>query len=161
VALDVTSGALDWFQQAIPHDIFDHDLIHSLLVDVRSGSGTRRIAVATGKGGKVIGHDVDSGATLWTTPVGIHQNDDLTSLSGPTVVLPGTFGGVLTPPAAADGVVYVAVLNAPSTYEPTVPEVIGGDVGTMPGEVVAVDAATGSILWDVQVPGDPTGGATV
>jgi glucose dehydrogenase len=161
VALDVASGALDWFQQAIPHDIFDHDLVHALLVDVRAGGGTRRIAVATGKGGKVIGHDVDSGAVLWTTPVGIHQNDDLTELPGPTVVLPGTFGGVLTPPAAADGVVYVATLNAPSTYEPTVPEIIGGDVGTMDGEVVAIDAASGAVLWDTTVAGDPTGGATV
>lgn len=161
VALDLKTGALDWYQQAIPHDIFDHDLIHSLLVDVKEGGRTRRIAVATGKGGKVIGHDIDTGATLWTTPVGIHQNDDLTSLEGPTVVFPGTFGGVLTPPAAADGVVFVATLNAPSTYEPSVPEVIGGDVGTGDGQVVAIDAATGAIVWDVIVPGDPTGGATV
>lgn len=161
VALDLKTGALDWYQQAIPHDIFDHDLIHSLLVDVKEGGKTRRIAVATGKGGKVIGHDIDTGATLWTTPVGIHQNDDLTSLEGPTVVFPGTFGGVLTPPAAADGVVFVATLNAPSTYEPSVPEVIGGDVGTGDGQVVAIDAATGAIVWDVIVPGDPTGGATV
>jgi glucose dehydrogenase len=161
LSLDVRSGALDWYQQAIPHDIFDHDLVHSLLVDVGRGAGARLIAVATGKGGKVIGHDIDTGATLWTTPVGLHRNDDLTSLDGPTEVLPGTFGGVLTPPAAASGVVFVAVLNAPSLYEPTVPEVIGGNVGTMDGQVVAVDAATGAIVWDVVVPGDPTGGATV
>jgi glucose dehydrogenase len=50
VTLDVATGALDWFQQAIPHDIFDHDLIHALLVDVRQGNGTRRIAVATDPG---------------------------------------------------------------------------------------------------------------
>jgi len=161
VTLDVITGELDWYQQAIPHDIFDHDLIHSLLVDVRDGGETRRIAVATGKGGKVIGHDIETGATLWTTPVGLHQNDDLTALPGPTEVLPGTFGGVLTPPAAADGVVYVATLNAPSLYEPGVPEVIGGNVGTMDGQVVAIDARTGAIVWDVVVPGDPTGGATV
>ncbi len=161
VALDVRTGALDWFQQAIPHDIFDHDLVHALLVDVRQGGATRRIAVATGKGGKVIGHDVDTGEVLWTTPVGLHQNDDLTALDGPTEVFPGTFGGVLTPPAAADGVVYVATLNASSIYEPTVPEIIGGNVGMMDGQVVAIDAATGAILWDVFVPGDPTGGATV
>lgn len=161
VVLDVLSGELDWFRQAIPHDIFDHDLVHALLVDVKQGGTRRRIAVATGKGGKVIGHDVDTGKMLWTTPVGIHENDDLTALDGPTVVLPGTFGGVLTPPAAADGVVYVATLNAPSTYEPNREENIGGDVGTMDGEVVAIDAATGRILWDTVVPGDPTGGATV
>jgi len=161
LSLDVGTGALDWYQQAIPHDIFDHDLVHSLLVDVQDGGKTRRIAVATGKGGKVIGHDIETGETLWTTPVGIHQNDDLTSLPGPTEVFPGTFGGVLTPPAAADGVVYVATLNAPSIYEPTVEENIGGNVGTMDGQFVAIDAATGAILWDVVVPGDPTGGATV
>jgi outer membrane protein assembly factor BamB len=31
----------------------------------------------------------------------------------------------------------------------------------MPGEVVAVDAADGRVLWDTQVPGDPIGGTTV
>ena len=120
----------------------------------------RRIAVATGEGGKVIGHDIDSGATLWTTSVGIHQNDDM-SLSGPTEVLPGTFGGVLTPPAAADGVVYLAVVNAPSFLEPDVSTVLGGNLDTMDGQAVAIDAATGAILWDVVVPGDPLGGMTV
>src|SRR5690606_7088295 len=136
-------------------------LIHSLLVDVREGGRTRRIVVATGKGGKVIGHDIDTGATLWTTPVGIHQNDDLTALEGPTEVLPGTFGGVLTPPSTADGIVYVATLNAPSILEPDVPEILGGNVGTMDGQVVAIDARDGRIVWDVFVPGDPLGGTTV
>jgi outer membrane protein assembly factor BamB len=98
---------------------------------------------------------------LWTTPVGVHRNDDLTTISGPTEVLPGQFGGVLTPPAAADGVVYVAVLNSPSTFDPTTPLAVGGSLGTMPGDLVAIDAATGAILWDFAVPGDPTGGATV
>ncbi len=161
VALDVGTGALDWFEQANPHDIFDHDLIHSLLVDVGVGRETRRIAVATGKAGNVIGHDVETGRTLWTTPVGIHRNDDLTSLTGPTEVLPGTYGGVLTPPAASDGIVYVATLNAPSILEPTVTSLIGGNVGAMDGQIVAIDAASGAIVWDVTVPGDPTGGVTV
>jgi outer membrane protein assembly factor BamB len=31
----------------------------------------------------------------------------------------------------------------------------------MNGQVVAIDAATGAILWDVEVDGDPFGGATV
>ncbi len=161
VTLDVRTGALDWFRQAIPHDIFDHDLIHTLLVDIGEGAARRRVVVATGKGGKVIGHDIETGEVLWTTPVGIHQNDDLTALDGPTEVLPGTFGGVLTPPAAADGVVYVATLNAPSIVEPNVPEILGGNIGTMDGQVVAIDAASEAIVWDVTVPGDPLGGTTV
>ena len=160
LSLDVRSGALDWYNQVVPHDIFDHDLVHTLLVDVKQGGGTRRIAVATGKSGDVVGHDVDTGAELWRTEVGIHRNDDMT-LSGPTEVLPGTFGGVLTPPAAADGVVYVAVINAPSLLEPEQTTVLGGNIGTMDGQAVALDAATGAILWDVVVPGDPMAGMTV
>ncbi len=161
VTLDVRNGELDWFVQETPHDIFDHDLIHALLVAVADRGGSRRIVVATGKAGRVFGHDQDTGERLWATLVGIHRNDDLTALEGPTEVLPGTIGGVLTPPSAADGVVYVATLNAPSVYEPSVPEIIGGNVGTMPGQVVAVDARDGHIVWDVTVPGDPGGGTTV
>jgi len=120
VALDVRSGALEWYRQAQPHDIFDHDLVHSLLVEVGAGSQKHTIAVATGKGGRVLGHDRDTGELLWSTPVGIHQNDDLVALSGPTPVLPGTYGGVISPPAAAGGAVYVATLNAPTpTSAPT------------------------------------------
>jgi glucose dehydrogenase len=161
VALDVRSGALEWYRQAIPHDIFDHDLIHSLLVELGTGSGARTIAVATGKGGRVLAHDRDTGELLWETPVGVHQNDDLDGLTGPTPVLPGTFGGVITPPAAADGVVYVATINAPTTLSPDQPAYIGSDFGTMPGQIVAIDATTGAVLWDVEVAGDPFGGATV
>jgi outer membrane protein assembly factor BamB len=121
----------------------------------------RRRSTACCKLGRVIGHDGGSGAVLWDTPVGIHQNDELEALDGPTEVLPGTFGGVLTPPAAAGGFVYVATLNAPSPVRPDAPAYFGGAIGTMPGQVAAIDAATGAIVWDVEVDGDPTGGATV
>ena len=161
VSIDAKSGALQWYQQAIEHDIFDHDLIHTMIVDAKIGGRMQTIVVGTGKLGRVLGYDRESGAVLWDTAVGKHVNDDLTSLTGPTVVLPGTFGGVITPPAHADGVVYVAVINAPSTYYPNRPGYFGSDIGTMNGEMVALDAATGAILWDVEVPGDPFGGATV
>ena len=75
--------------------------------------------------------------------------------------MPGTYGGVLTPPATADGVVYVATLNAPATLEPDKTAYFGGSIGTQDGEVVAIDAATGKHRWDTKVPGDPMGGATV
>ena len=74
--------------------------------------------VATGKGGVLVGLDRTTGDELWRTPVGHHENDELTELSGPTLVAPGTFGGVITPPATADGVVYVAAIDAPVTLEP-------------------------------------------
>jgi len=161
VALDVRTGELAWYSQATPHDLFDRDLVHALLVDATIGGRTRTVAVATGKLGRVIGHDADTGDVLRDTPVGKHMNDDLTVLPGPTELLPGTFGGILTPPAAADGVVYVAVINAPTVLKPNQPAYFGSDLGTMPGDVVAIDAANGRILWDATIDGDPLGGATV
>ncbi len=74
---------------------------------------------------------------------------------------PGTYGGVLTPPSTADGVVYVATLNAPTEMHPDKTSSIGSELGTAPGEVVAVDAADGTVLWATEVDGDPLGGATV
>ena len=161
VALDVRTGRLRWYHQAVPHDLFDYDLVHTLLVDARAHGRKRRVLVATGKHGRVLGLHPRTGRLRWDTPVGVHQNDDLTALPGPTDVLPGTYGGVLTPPAAAGGVVYVATINAPSTYAPDQPEYIGSNLGTMEGEVVALDAADGRILWDTKVPGDPLGATTV
>jgi outer membrane protein assembly factor BamB len=152
-----------WFRQAHPHDLFDRDFVHTMVLDA-AGDDHRvahDIVIGTGKGGVVLGMDASSGRLLWRTPVGLHKNDDLTALSGPTEVLPGTFGGVLTPPASAHGRVFVAALNAPDTLSPDSTAYFGGKIGTMPGDVVAIDGRTGKTLWDTKVPGDPTGGVTL
>ena len=159
VALRLSNGQLVWYHQATPHDLFDRDFVHTMVVKLPGSY--RSVVVGTGKGGVVIGMNPTTGKALWQTPVGIHQNDNLTALAGPTTIYPGTFGGVLTPPASADGQVYVATLNAPTKLYPDQVEYFGGTVGTMPGEVVVIDAATGRKLWDTKVSGDPTGGTTV
>lgn len=158
VALDLATGELQWFHQVIPHDILDRDLIHTMLVDLADGTD---LVVTTGKGGTVVGIDPDTGTPRWETPVGRHENDDLDELPGETVVYPGTYGGVLTPPAWADGTVYVATLNAPTTLVPDATAYFGSDLGTGPGEVVAIDAASGAVQWATSVPGDPLGAVTV
>jgi outer membrane protein assembly factor BamB len=157
VALDVETGELLWHRQVFEHDLFDRDHVHTMLVDTPSGS----MLVSTGKGGLVVGHDLETGDIRWETPVGIHRNDDLEALEGPTEIWPGTFGGVITPPASADGVVYVATLNAPTELSPDVPAYIGSELDTAPGEVAAVDASDGELQWSTEVDGDPLGGATV
>ena len=68
---------------------------------------------------------------------------------------------MLTPPAAADGTVYVAVVNAPSTLDPDATAYFGSALGTGPGEVVAIDATTGAVIWARAVPGDPLGAVAV
>jgi outer membrane protein assembly factor BamB len=153
VALDLATGALRWYHQVVPHDLFDRDQVHALLVG--------DVVVSAGKSGVLVGIDPDDGTVRWQTEVGTHRNDELEALDGPTEVFPGTYGGVLTPPAAAEGVVYAAVVNAPATLSPDETAYFGADLGTNDGEVVAVDAATGALLWSTPVPGDPLGGATV
>jgi outer membrane protein assembly factor BamB len=156
VALDIATGKLRWYNQATPHDLFDLD--HQLTLVARTAHHDR--VIGTGKDGWVYGLDPRTGKTLWKTSVGVHQNDTVRDVTQPITVLPGDFGGVETPPAEAGGIVYLPVLNEPTTYQP---ESFGfqGTIGTMDGEVVAIDVATGRVRWDVKVPGDPLGGATV
>lgn len=157
VALDVDNGKLVWFHQVTPHDTFDRDQVHVMLARTTRG---RDVVISAGKSGEVVALDRASGDVLWQRAVGKHQNDDK-PLSRPTAVYPGTYGGVLTPPAVAEGVAYLAVLNSPTTLAPDKPAYIGSELGLADGEVAAIDVNTGKITWHTNVPGDPLGGATV
>lgn len=158
VALDLDTGELRWFHQVHPHDLFDRDLVHTMTVPI---AADRHLTVTTGKGGVVVGLDPETGEQRWSTPVGRHQNDDLTALTGPTEVYPGTYGGVISPPASAEGMVYVATVNAPSILAPDATAYVPSSIGVADGEVVAIDATSGAVRWTTAVPGDPMGGATV
>ena len=85
----------------------------------------RPVVLAAGKGGFVFAFDPASGKLLWKTSVGMHNghdDDDQLALDGklnlqtPYTLYPGEIGGVETNMAAADGVVYVPVVNVPTTY---------------------------------------------
>jgi glucose dehydrogenase len=158
VALDLKTGKLRWYHQVTEHDIFDRDQVHAQIVRLRNG---RDVVVSSGKSGVVVGLSPTDGKALWTTEVGRHHNDDLTALTGPTDVSPGTYGGVLTPPAAAGGTVYLPVDDAPVTLKPDETAYFGADVMKGKGLVAAVDARTGTVKWQRRVPGQPLGGATV
>ncbi len=161
VALHLDTGKLKWFRQVTPHDLFDHDLQFVLQSFVDGSGQSSSQLIATGKGGHVVVIDPRTGRITSDTPVGAHQSDDVTTLTGPTKVTPGLFGGVLTPPATADGVAYVASLNAENTYAPSAITVSGLGLGAAPGEVAAVSVKDGSVLWTTPIDGDPMGGATV
>ena len=159
LAIDTATGELIWGNQAIEHDLFDRDTIFTAIADLPDGT---RTLIHTGKFGRVRGLDED-GEVLWDTSIGMHQNDEVESFEGPLDVLPGGQGGVTSPVAVADGVVYVGVLNAPILHE--APDDRSGGFDTRFGEFdsqfYAIDAATGDILWEIALPGDSIGGATV
>jgi glucose dehydrogenase len=163
LALDSSIGKLLWYKQVKPHDLFDLDFQSSPILTTTNINGKpTKIVIGSGKLGKVYAFDRKSGEIYWQTPVGQHQNDELTELpAGTTRVLPGPEGGVLTPMACADGILYAPVVNHFGDYTPT--NFSWSTYHTSPGtgELVALDISTGKPLWNKSFNSIAIGGATV
>lgn len=166
VKLDASSGEIEWYQQVLPHDLYDWDL-H--LPPVLTEAGGRRIVLSSGKGGYVYAFDADNGDRLWSRSVGIHNGHDRDNelalagryemLETPVTVYPGVLGGVETQMAVADGVVFAPVVDLPTrfeTQERTRLDIAGGR-----GQMVALDVETGEQKWAHRFATPPYGAATV
>ncbi|MBV9282562.1 MAG: PQQ-binding-like beta-propeller repeat protein, partial [Chloroflexi bacterium] len=150
-----------------PDDFHDWDLQISPIFTTAAG---HPVVLAAGKGGFVFAFDPANGKLLWKTAVGIHNGhdrDDQLALEGklqlqtPYTLYPGEAGGVETNMAAAHGVVYVPVVDLPSTYTTTTARVGKANFLQGSGEMVAIALATGKHLWATKLPQMPLGGATV
>lgn len=175
LAIDHETGELVWDQQVKPHDLFDHDFqAPRVLATAEIGGEAREIVIGAGKLGRVIAFDRETGEVVWNVSVGEHKNDELERLPLDTVieVLPGVYGGVETPMALADGILYVNVLNLPTPYTATAFDAEDGtqavqnaegmtDLSTGTAEMVAIDVDTGAILWTTPLESVSFGGATV
>ena len=163
VALKMATGKLVWYHQAHAHDLFDRDFVHTMIVPVPASNGrsATTVVVGTGKGGVVIGMNPSTGRQLWRTPVGIHRNDNLTVPVRSDRDSAGNLRWGPDPSGLGSG---HGLRGHPECARHAAPDqtaYFGGKTGTMPGEVVALDARSGRKLWDTDVPGDPTGGITV
>ena len=163
VALDTKDGKMLWYNQVLPHDLFDYDLqIPPILATLTANGAKQDIIIGAGKMGKVYGFDRKTGKTIWETAVGNHLNDTLKELpEGSTKVSPGPLGGVETSMAYSDGIVFVPVVNMVVEYTPSEFVAASFDFSTATGELVAIDAATGKILWDNKLDSLNVGAATV
>ena len=163
LALDSNTGKLLWYNQVKPHDLFDLDFQCSpILTTATINDRQTDIVIGSGKLGKVYAFDRKSGEIYWQTPVGQHQNDELTELPpGTTTVLPGPEGGVLTPMACANDILYVPVINESGDFTPTgfTESNDESDHGT--GELVAIDISTGESIWSKSFNSMAVGAATV
>lgn len=170
VKLSQATGKLEWYYQAFPDDFHDWDLqISPIYTTVRGHA----MVLAAGKGGYVFAFDPASGKLLWKTAVGVHNGhdrDDLLALEGklrvhtPYTVYPGDAGGVETNMAAAQGVVYVPVVNLPSRYTSAtapLPDTNFANLARTGGEMDALALATGKHLWTRKLAHLPLGGATI
>ncbi len=164
VSLD-QNGSLRWYHNAKPHDLFDLDFqLTPVLVEAEVDGEEIPLAIGAGKTGTVVAANRETGEILWEVEVGIHENDDLQEIpEGETVeVYPGILGGVETPMAYADGTVFVPVVNMPASFTAT--ELLlaeSFDLAAATGELVALNAADGSVKWQVELPQMNVGAATV
>ena len=165
VKLDPETGELVWAYQALPHDVYDWDL---QLPPVLTETDGRQLVIASGKLGYVYAVDAETGELVWKTAVGEHNGHDRDNekvLAGeeppklPLTILPGILGGVETQLAVADGVIYAPIVNVPTRFVDQETPELQLDKGT--GEMVALDVATGEILWDTKLPQPAYGAATV
>ncbi len=163
VALNQQNGKLMWYNQVAPHDLFDYDFqVSPILTSFKVDGKMMDVVIGAGKMGKVVAMDRATGKTLWSTLVGVHLNDNLTTLpAGTTKVSPSPLGGVETVMAYSDGVVYVPVVDMTVEYTPSGFVIKSFNLGAGRGELVAVEAATGKILWTKKFDSLNVGAATV
>jgi len=163
VSLDPIGGRVRWYINVKPHDLFDLDLHLSPILDTLEVNGKERLVVfAAGKLGYVLAADAETGEELWRVPVGTHKNDDLQALTDELVeVWPGNNGGVETPMAYKDGVIFVPVLEMPSYYNSTGYGDPLFNLNDAKGLLIALDAATGATIWSADLPTAEYGGAVV
>jgi glucose dehydrogenase/uncharacterized cupredoxin-like copper-binding protein len=154
VALDPNAGRVLWAINVKPHDLFDHDNQQTpVLADVPNGDSIVKMVFSSGKHGFVIGADRTSGMEVWRVPVGKHLNDTVSALGDEFLeIYPGASGGVQGPLAYADGVVFAGVLNASTKFNSILLDPTSFDLATATANVVAIDARTGQIIWNVDLP---------
>jgi alcohol dehydrogenase (cytochrome c) len=139
---------------------------------VLSKANGKNIVIDAGKAGIVAAVDQSTGKLLWKTPVGTHNGHDhdglLTlaqakkKLKFPYTVFPGILGGVESQLASDGTNVYVAVNNLGSKYTNDLEAGIKlGDFTKGTGEIVALNQATGKIVWDHKLTQSPYGAASL
>ncbi len=165
IRINPSTAGIDWYINVKPFDLFDLDNhLSPILATVSVGGTDTPVVYSSGKHGLVIAANSETGEELWRTPVGRHQNDDLQELptDGSTVeVFPGTLGGVETAIALADGVIFAPVYNLGSAYSQSELDATSINIADTTGQLVALNAGTGSVLWDVPQPTGQLAAATV
>jgi Glucose dehydrogenase len=164
IALD-SSGKLAWYNQVIPHDLFDYDFqVSPIIANVKINGASQDVLFGAGKMGKVVCFDKATGKTVWSTDVGVHKNDTLKEIplsATPIDVAPSPLGGVETVIAYSDGMVYAAVNDLTVQYTATGFVGTSFDFSKAKGELVALDASTGKIAWTKNYNAFNVGAATV
>ena len=159
LAIDARRGRLRWFDQVTKHDIRDYDFEDPPIVV--SAAGSTRV-IGAGKAGLVVAWNARTHQRVWVAKVGLRLHDRGPLPLRRIEVCPGLLGGVETPMAAADGLVFVPVVDLCMKGSAVGYEALGGvDVSKGRGELVALNAVTGARVWERRLAGPDFGCATV
>jgi alcohol dehydrogenase (cytochrome c) len=159
MVLDAHSGDLLWYDQVTPHDVRDYDFQATPVLATVDGDD---LVFGAGKAGRVIAWDRGTRRRRWTAVVGLHGNDRGPLPLSRVTVCPGLLGGVETPMAYADSRLFVPVVDLCGWGSATSrQELKTVDPSRGKGRLVALDAATGRVLWEKRLPSPNFGCATV
>jgi alcohol dehydrogenase (cytochrome c) len=149
VVLDAQTGKLRWHDQVTPHDVRDYDFqLPPILASIEAGGSQHSAVIGAGKAGLVVAWDRTTHTRLWQTPVGRHLNDSGPLPAHDVKICPGFFGGVETPLAYDDGMIFVPVVDLCSHGSSTGFQMVNTlDPLGGTGEFLALDASTGHVLW--------------
>jgi outer membrane protein assembly factor BamB len=166
VTLNGETGKLLWYRQTVPHDVRDYDLeIPAIIASLPIGGVQTEVVLVAGKMGKAYAYRADNGKQLWTLSVGKHQNDTGPLPKKLTTIFPGDTGGVETPMALASGRLFVPWVDYGTRASASgLPGGLAGGAANLAagrGGIAAVDAATGTVLWQHNLPSMDFGAATV
>jgi glucose dehydrogenase len=168
IAVNPATGKVKWHYQGVPNDFYDWDMQISPMFTTVHG---RNVIIAGGKMGYVYELDAATGRLIFKTPVGKHNGHDNDSVLAlhhkfhpkyPYRVFPGDLGGIETNAATDGNVAYVSTVNLYQT-RPNPSAVLAGSqpFSQGSGDEVAINLATGKILWSTKLPSPPFGAATI
>jgi alcohol dehydrogenase (cytochrome c) len=173
VALDATSGALKWYFQIVPHDMWD---MSPASPPVLYTLGESSYVAHAGKTGWLYVMDMPTGRPVLRSDNYAPQENLFTPPTGEGIrMAPGANGGAGWSPASFSprtGLMYTLASHQPMAFirgdQERVPYQLwlGGAFRYLPGEeqyglVSAIDVRTGTIKWQRRVPKPLLGGSTV
>ncbi len=178
VAVDVATGALRWYYQMVPHNIWDYDAANPpVLIDLPRASDTVPLVAHAGKTGWVYLVDRRTGAPyLRSDPLVPLENVFPPATVAGVRTSPGERGGANWPPSAyspATGLLYVQVSDGPSVFAvdtgpaaahgrlPALAKFRPAQPETERGNLSAVDPATGRIRWQRETGGNMVHGGVL
>ncbi len=163
VVLDVRTGKLKWFYQAVPHDTHDWDLTQaSPLFTANVGGKTRKLVAIVGKDGLLHVLDRETKEHLYETPVTTRLNADVATTTEGVRTCPGVLGGVLWNGPAFNpraNMLYVPAVDWCGVFKKATELrfvegqlYMGGfyledPVEKARGWLTAIDASTGKVAW--------------